>query len=210
MENTYGHTVGVIGTGRLGSAIAALLARAGIATVIGGRKNSAQIGASARSRGSALGAGAKQAADAEIVVLAVPWSAAASVLGEVADWEGRILIDATNVMANGVSLDEDAGSSSEVLVTLAVGAHVVKCLNTLPAALLASGPDAAGGRRVLFMSGDHRRAKKEVARLLRHMGFAPIDLGGLALGARLQSPGGPLFGIELVQPTLSPVDDASA
>jgi predicted dinucleotide-binding enzyme len=44
----------------------------------------------------------------------------------------------------------------------------------------------AGGRRVVFFSGDHGRAKAEIGRLIARLGFAAVDLGGLADGGRLQ------------------------
>lgn len=51
-----------------------------------------------------------------------------------------------------------------------------------------------------FFSGDHAPSKAEVARLIRRLGFAGVDLGGLADGGRLQQfPGGPLPWLNLIQ-----------
>ena len=72
--------------------------------------------------------------------------------------------------------------------------------NTLPAALLASDPQQGAGRRVLFMSGDDAAAKSDVSAILERVGFAIIDLGTLASGARLQQfPGGPLPTLNLIK-----------
>jgi predicted dinucleotide-binding enzyme len=76
---------------------------------------------------------------------------------------------------------------------------VVKTGNTLGAALLGADPHDAGGRRVLFLSGDDAPAKAEVAELLETAGFSPIDLGDLATGGRVQQAPGPLAGRNLVQ-----------
>ena len=178
MSGIYQYKVGILGDGERSEAIATLLRGGGVKAVLLGRSGSARL--------------------PEIVVLAAPWSDVAGLLADVVDWEGRILIDATNAVANGTGPGEEAASSSEAVARLATGAQVVKSLNVLPATR-ASGPKPVGGRRVQFMCGDHRRAKQEVGRLLWHLGFAAIDLGSLAEGARLQSPGGPLFGPELVQ-----------
>jgi len=47
--------------------------------------------------------------------------------------------------------------------------------------------------RVIFMSGDNQSAKSEFGQILETIGFAPVDLGGLISGGRMQQfPGGPL------------------
>jgi predicted dinucleotide-binding enzyme len=80
------------------------------------------------------------------------------------------------------------------------GARVVKAFNTLPASILASDPQANGGKRMLFVSGDDESAKQEVTQLIGRLGFVAIDLGNFESGRRLQEfPGGPLAGINVVQ-----------
>lgn len=83
---------------------------------------------------------------------------------------------------------------------LVPGARLVKVANTLPRALLATDPKQGGGRRVLIMSRDDAAAKGEVSAILETVGFATIDLGGLASGGRLQQfPGGPLPNLNLIR-----------
>src|ERR1700719_3333108 len=53
------------------------------------------------------------------------------------------------------------------------------------------GPIKNGGRRVIFVSGDHSESNDFVMSLIESFGFAPIYLGGLATGGRLQQAGGP-------------------
>jgi predicted dinucleotide-binding enzyme len=60
------------------------------------------------------------------------------------------------------------------------------------------GPLKHGGRRVIFVSGDDAESKGFVAEVIKSFGFAPIDLGGLVAGGRLQQAGGPLAGRDLV------------
>ncbi len=86
------------------------------------------------------------------------------------------------------------------MASLAPGARVVKAMNTLLAKVLGSNPREAGGRRVLFLSGDDAAAKKTVAGVLEEFGFATIDLGTLAVGSGLQQfPGGPLPTLNLIK-----------
>jgi 8-hydroxy-5-deazaflavin:NADPH oxidoreductase len=84
-------------------------------------------------------------------------------------------------------------SSSEVFADQVPDARVVKAFNHLRAEVLAGDPRAEGGRRVLFYSGDDNAAKSEIGALVERLGFFGLDLGALAVGARLvQFPGGPL------------------
>lgn len=66
--------------------------------------------------------------------------------------------------------------------------------------MLEADPHEAGGRRVLFMSGDDAAAKADVSGIFNKVGFATIDLGGLASGGKLQQfPGGPLSTLNLIK-----------
>ena len=123
-------------------------------------------------------------------------------LSDLPAWNGRILIDATNpVVQPGYRLAElDGLTSSEIVASLAPGARVVKAANTLPVAVLSADPRQAGGRRVLFLSGNDGPAKADVSSVFEKVGFATIDLGALATGGRLQQfPGGVLPTLNLIK-----------
>ena len=119
---------------------------------------------------------AREAARADIVVVAVNWTKLPAALGGLADWGGRIVIDANNPIEAPLfkPVDLEGRVSSEVFADLVTGARVVKAFNHLRAEVLADDPRTDGGRRVLFYSGDDKAAKAEVAalnrpdRLLRH------------------------------------------
>lgn len=195
--------VGILGAGGIGQAVALRLIEAGIGTLISNRRGPhslLEVVAALGPRATAVSV--EQAAEMEIVILAVPWSNVASALSPILDWEGRILIDATNPIVGPGDEDTELGrkTSSEIVAQLAPGAQLVKAFNTLPPPLLAAEPRCNGGRRVIFFSGDHVRAKGEVARLIERLGFAGIDLGSLATGGRLQQvPGGPLAALDLIR-----------
>jgi nicotinamidase-related amidase len=70
----------------------------------------------------------------------------------------------------------------------------------LRSAVLAEGPRQAGGHRVLFMSADDMAARAQVSVLFEQVGFATVDLGGLATGGKMQQfPGGPLSVLNLLR-----------
>lgn len=194
--------VGILGAGPLGEAFARALARAEVRAVI---SEAGWIGDSlpvlvADLRGMASMASLKVAAEEDVVFLSVCWTELAETLAAVADWESRILIDATNSLPTAAaSAGNVKVTSSEIVRDLSPGAQLVKAFNALPAELLAAEPRQPGGRRVIFLSGDHLRAKIEVGRLAAQMGFIGIDLGGLVAGGRLlQFPDGPLWGRNLL------------
>src|SRR4029079_8874639 len=122
-------------------------------------------------------------------------------LGKLPDWEGRILIDATNhfLLPSMELADLKGRVSSEIVAELAPSAKVVKALNTLYASNLARDPKEGKGRRVIFISGHHGGAKGEVIGLFKGLGFAVIDLGSLSEGGRAQQVGSGLAGVDLVQ-----------
>ena len=51
---------------------------------------------------------------------------------------------------------------------------------------------------MLFVSGDDAASKLTVQHLISEIGYAAIDLGGLDDGGRMQQPGGPLAGPDLL------------
>lgn len=141
----------------------------------------------------------QQAAEQDIVVLAVKWASVQAALFAVPDWKGRTLVDATNRIAsmNPFSLGDISGrTSSEIVSDLAPGARVVKAFNSVPMVWISDLSDAKP-RTALCISGDDTDAKKPISDLIEQMGFHCIDLGSLAVGGRLQQLGGPLAGVRL-------------
>jgi hypothetical protein len=195
--------IGIIGAGGIGQAFAGQVAKAGYDVIVSNSRGPESLAGLVGQLGRRSKAGTRQeAARADVVVLAVQWQQLREALSELPAWNGRILIDATNpVVQPGFRLADLGGrTSSEVVASLAPGARVVKVANTLPIALLSADPKQAGGRRVLFMSGDDETAKADVSAILENVGFATIDLGGLASGGRLQQfPGGPLPTLNLIK-----------
>ncbi len=188
--------VGIIGAGRIGQAMARTALRARRTVVISNSRGPQTLTSVVEALGDGVSAGTvEQASAAAIVALAVPWGNVRDAVQGL-DWSEQVVIDATNDFDPS---DLGGRTSSEVVAGLVSPARVVKAANTLGAALLASEPHEAGGRRVLFLSGDDVDAKSEVIALVEDAGFVAIDLGGLATGGVMQQVGGPLAGVNLIQ-----------
>jgi 8-hydroxy-5-deazaflavin:NADPH oxidoreductase len=189
-------SVGIIGAGRIGQAMAQTALRAGRQVVIANSRGPQSLASLVQELGQGVSAGTvKDAAAADIVVLAVMWPDVPQAV-EGLEWEGRIVIDPTNDFDPS---DLDGRTSSEVVADLVTPAPVVKAANTLGAAVLGSDPNQAGGQRVIFLSGDDAEAKSEVVALFEDAGFFVVDLGGLREGGRMQQVGAPLAGHNLIR-----------
>jgi 8-hydroxy-5-deazaflavin:NADPH oxidoreductase len=195
--------IGIIGAGGIGLALAAQAAKAGYDVILSNSRGPESLEETARQLGQRVKAGTPQeAATADVVVIAVQWQQLATALADLPAWENRIVIDTTNpIVQPGFRVAELGNkTSSEVVASMVPGARVVKAANTLPPALIGADPVQAGGRRVLFVSGDDTAAKADVRDILHTIGFATIDLGGLVSGGRLQQfPGGPLPALNLLK-----------
>ena len=198
--------IGIIGAGALGSNVARMFAKNGIAATIANRRGPASLAPLVRELGPTITAGTvEEAASADLVVVALRWVDLEKVLPRLPAWNGRIVVDGTNPVefldpdspeakdptnplgAYGIkAIDLGARHSSQVFRSLVPGARVVKAFNHLEVRFLPE--SAAGGRRVLFYSGDDAGAKAEVRGLIERSGHFPCDLGALDVG-------GPLFSL---------------
>jgi 8-hydroxy-5-deazaflavin:NADPH oxidoreductase len=198
-------TIGIIGAGNIGQAVAKRLASAHLEASISNSRGPESLSSLVRELGPGIKAATRhEAAQADIVFLAVPWTTHADVVSDLPPWGGRIVIDAMNAASFGPSgvtaLDLGGRPSSVVVAEHLPGARVVKAFNTLVAAILASDPLQGGGHRVMFMSGEDGDAKATVGQLIERLGFAPIDLGDFEAGRRVQQfPGGALAAVNLVK-----------
>jgi 8-hydroxy-5-deazaflavin:NADPH oxidoreductase len=191
-------TYSIIGTGHIGGALASHFGRKGIEVGIANRTGGASLAELARNLGPSIQPlSVKEALAAAIVFLAVPFTSVSETVRDAGAWDGRIVVDATNARLPPGAL---AGRlSTEIVADAVPGARVVKAFNTLFAAVLAQDPVQGGGHRVVFISGNDEGASKEVAALVERLGFAPVILGRLNEGGRLQDFGAPLVGLNLLR-----------
>lgn len=196
-------TIGIIGAGNIGAAIARILARAGIHATIANSRGPQSLEPLVAELSPWISAVTiEEAAKADMVFIAVPWSKLPSVLAGLPNWGGRIAVDTNNPIEAPLFKPAELNGrlSSEIFADMVPGARVVKGFNHLFAALLEADPTSDGGKRVLFYSGDDADAKAQVGQLIDKLGFFGIDLGPLSVGGKLvQFPGGALPSHNLVK-----------
>jgi len=195
--------IGIIGTGAIGQAFAKQAAKAGYELIISNSQGPESLKETAKAIGGKTTAGTvKEAGEADVIFLAVPWKHLEAAISGVKNWKGKIVIDPTNpIITPGFHLADLKGlTSTEVVAGLVPGARVVKGFNTLQPPTLASDPRQGGGHRVIFYAGNDDDAKATVSGIIDRMGFAGIDLGRLDEGGKLsQFPGGPLPTLNLIK-----------
>jgi predicted dinucleotide-binding enzyme len=133
------------------------------------------------------GEGEGAADGADVVVLAVPGTAAPSVAAEIAaSLSGGVIVDASNALNETYSDLAIAGTSGAEAVKQAAGAvPVVKAFNTVFASRYAA-PTEDGRPLQVLLAGDDADARVRVAELASSLGFAPVDVGGLRLARSLE------------------------
>jgi predicted dinucleotide-binding enzyme len=182
--------IAIIGTGNVGAALARGLRRAGHDVTLGTRHpEEAAVRALATETGSRAVQPRDAVLSADVVILALPWSAVESAVEGLGDLSGMIVIDCTNPLGRveggfGLTIGH-TNSAGEVLQRLLPAARVVKTLNQVGAEIMA-GNTHLPHRPVMFMAGNDAAAKTEVAGLLRDLGFDPLDAGDIAKSRLLE------------------------
>ncbi len=194
-------TIGMIGAGNIGKAVAAHLLKNGYNVKISNSKHPDSLKETILQLGNgATAVTANEAGEADIVFLALPWTNVKT-LTQITNWNNKVVIDATNHFVTPDMQVADLGSrsSSEEVQDYLPGARIVKAFNTLFFKILAANPVEAYGHRVLFVSGDDKEAKAEVSEMIKDIGFAPVDLGSLSAGGKLQQAKGALSLLNLIK-----------
>jgi 8-hydroxy-5-deazaflavin:NADPH oxidoreductase len=95
-------TIGIIGAGHIGQAVAKRLSSAGLEVSISNSRGPESLLSLVRELGPGIKAATRQeAAKADIVFLAVPWTSHTDVVSDLPPWNGRIVIDAMNAVSIG-------------------------------------------------------------------------------------------------------------
>jgi len=195
--------IGFIGAGAVAQSIARSAIQAGHEVVLSARRGPQALGDIVAGLGPNASADTVQeVARLELVMLAVPWLQVPSALDGLPNWAGRILVDTTNPFTQLepelVLADLGSTGASEIVAAHAPGARVVKAFNAIRMEHYDKGPKFHDGKRVIFVSGDDKDAKAVVMGLVNDFGYAPVDLGGLVSGGRMQQAGGPIAGHDWV------------
>jgi 8-hydroxy-5-deazaflavin:NADPH oxidoreductase len=198
-------TIGLIGSGNIGSTVARLAVDAGYDVVLSNSRGPEtltelvdQLGPRARAATPA-----EAAAAGDIVVVTIPLKAHRQV--PVEPLRGKVVIDTNNYYPDRdghiAELDDESTTTSELLQAHLPESHVVKAFNNIIAPHLGILHRPAGDaeRSVLAIAGDDPAAKQTVTEFLDSIGYDAYDAGPLAEGRRFQ-PGTPAYGAPYVAP----------
>ncbi len=196
--------IGILGAATVGMTLATKFAAGGHDVLIANSRGPQSLAGPLANAGSpAKPASVSEAIACDIVFLAVPWQKVLEVLTPDIAWDGRILVDTTNIFlsyAPDFRVDDLKGASgSEIVARLAPSACVVKAFNTLPFNVMFA-PTPTDLKRVLFVAGDGSEAVSTVSSLIEELGLYPIALGRLGEVGRQMELGGPLSSLELLTP----------
>jgi predicted dinucleotide-binding enzyme len=148
-------------------------------------------------QGAAQGGTVRAAADGaplsgELVVLAVPYEAAAPLVQQYGDQlAGKVVVDITNpVDWNSMMPAVAPGTSGaeEIAQAAPAGARVVKAFNTTFAGTLAAG-QVAGQPLDVLIAGDDDQAKAKVSEFVASGGLRAVDAGPLHRARQLEALG---------------------
>lgn len=183
--------IAIIGSGNVGKALATRWLTAGHTIIFGSRSAHGermqeiltQMGAHATATTQA-----EAAAQAAVVVLAIPSHGFQEIVAGLGNLDGKVVIDCINPLTatfDGVTLGTTT-SVAEQVAALLPGASVVKAFNHIGAGVMLD-PQVGERAATLFICGDDAAAKQTVNSLATEIGFAVEDAGALT-AARLLEP----------------------
>ncbi|KAA0081963.1 oxidoreductase [Mycolicibacterium sp. P9-64] len=190
-------TLGLIGSGMIGSALARLAVEAGLDVVVSNSRGPDTLSALVDELGLQARAGTPaEAAEADLIVAAIPLNAYR--LLSPAELAGKTVIDTTNYYPQRdgriPELDAAESTSSALVQRHLSDSRVVKAFNNIDfrRLLTLTLPFGAPARSALPIAGDEAAAKAEVADLLDLLGYDATDIGTLADSWRSE-PGTPVY-----------------
>jgi len=200
--------VTIIGTGNMGRGIATRLVAGGNDVTLLGHKAGKAEELVREFEGSVVAGTVGDEISGEVVILAVPYEAAAPLVRQYGGaLSGKVVVDITNPVDletfDGLVTPPDSSAAEEIQREAAEGARVVKAWNTTFAGTLVAG-EVAGHTLDVFVAGDDAGAKETVVGLVESGGSNAVDAGPLRrarelerlgfLGMTLQGPLGLNFG----------------
>jgi len=182
--------IAVIGSGNIGSGLGKIWANKGHNIIFSFSRNMERLRELAKSAPNSSAASPQEAAQqSEVVLLSPRWANVKEAINAAGPLKGKVVIDCTNPLNPDLS-DLEIGhttSAAEEIAKLAKGAKVVKAFNTVFADVYHSGSLRSGTRMItMFYCGDDAEAKSIVERLIRDIGFEPIDAGPLKVARYLE------------------------
>jgi 8-hydroxy-5-deazaflavin:NADPH oxidoreductase len=168
--------IGILGTGKMGTALGRAFGRLGHDVVFG----TADPERAARlNPGSKIATHRAAAQHGEMLVLATRWENTEEVLRSGAPFDNKVLLSAVNAVTETEALAVGhTTSAAEEIARWAPTARVVEAFNGTYSEAVNLAPDNSTGETVLFC-GDDAAARKAVADVIKALGFDPLDAGPL-------------------------------
>jgi hypothetical protein len=186
--------IGIIGTGKIGSALAGDFAAGGRDFLLAGRDADAALRIAASAGGHAevvsVGEAVRRSGVLVIAVWLDDFKQFIAQYGE--QLAGKVIVDPTNPVgpdgAGGYRkvIGEQESSGQILAGLLPAGTRLVKAFGTLSAPSLSAAARQEPERAVLFYAADDDAAGDLVADLIRSAGFDPVLVGGLDQSIRLE------------------------
>ena len=203
-------TLGIIGSGNIGSAIARLSVAAGIPVVLSNSRGPASLADLTTELGPLATAGTVDLAAerGDIIVLAVPLTAYSAISAELLG--GKPVLDTSNYypFRDGriAQLDREEVTTSEMVQQHFRGVPLVKAFNNILAHHIPqlARPVGAPDRTALPIASDVLGAKRAAAALIDQLGFDIVDAGGLADTWRFEPEAAAYTRIYLADPETPP------
>ncbi len=177
----------------MGGKLGTIFARAGHEVVFSYSHSDAKLKRLAGDAGGRARAGtpAEAAQDADALLLAVHWSRINDVLKKAGNLSGKVIVSCSMPMNAG---DTDLviahkSSGAEALAKKVRRADVVSAFSTVPSEVLFGVFRSKRRRRrrpSLLYCGNDKKAKNVAARLIRDVGFQPVDAGPLRIARYLE------------------------
>lgn len=177
--------IGIIGTGRIGGALATHWTKAGHEVLMSSRHPdelrplATSLGARAR-----VGTPREAAEFGEVVLVSVPYAAMPQIgKDNVAQLKGKVVLDTSNPVEGRDGTMAVAAQKKGAGVATAEflpGTRVVRAFNCIPAASLANNANRKPERIAIPIGGDDKAAVAVAERLVRDAGFDPVNVGSLA------------------------------
>jgi predicted dinucleotide-binding enzyme len=177
--------IGVIGSGRIGSTIGGLWARAGHEVMFSDRdpeqskRATEGLGPTART-----GTPREAAAFGDAVLIAVPYAALPSVAKELgAELKGKVVVDPNNPIPNrDGEMAVEAREKGAAISTAAMfpGVRMFRAFNAIGYAVLGREAHRAAPRLAVPVAADDPVALKVGMQLVEDAGFEPVHVGTLA------------------------------
>ena len=177
--------IGIIGTGRVGGALATHWTKAGHEVLMSSRHPedlrplATSLGARAR-----VGTPKEAAAFGEVVLVSVPYAAIPDIGKEnAAALKGKVVLDTSNPVENrdgAMAIAAQKKGAGVATAEFLSGTRVVRAFNCIPAASLANNANRKPERIAIPIGGDDAQALAIAERLVRDAGFDPVVVGSLA------------------------------